>query len=257
MLINRISRKLKSKLRSLDKGYIYHPQSAGDPLYSQKGQIRFVLEVVFNYAKNGLYRDGYFVDLAAAHPTQISNTFFLEKWLGWRGVLIDANPSFARLLRDNRVSQVFECAVASTNGAFVDFRVDNGELGGIVGDAFDNNLAFRAKELKKAKILQVQTRTLESILDEAKAPRLIDYLSLDVEGAELEVLKNFNFSKYRFKCMTVERPPLELDLLLDRHGYIQVQHSIFDTFYIHKSEIADACLDSCSPRFLATPAKKW
>ncbi|QNI72767.1 FkbM family methyltransferase [Synechococcus sp. NOUM97013] len=237
--------------------YTFSPDSKNDPLRSQKGQLRFVLENVFNYAKNGLHRNGYFVDLAAAHPKRFSNTFFLEKKLGWRGILIDANPYFTKLLRENRTSQVFECAITSSNETLVDFRIDNGELGGIVGDAFDNSYSIRGGELKSAKIIKVKTRTLESILDEANAPAVIDYLSLDIEGAEYEALKTFDFSKYRFRCMTVECPPLDLDLLLDSHGYVQVQHSKYDTFYIHKSQISEACLDNCNPHFFATPAKDW
>ena len=237
--------------------HIFTPESKDDPLKSQKGQLRFVLEVAFNYAQNGLHRNGYFVDLAAAHPTYLSNTFFLESHLGWRGVLIDANPRFAELLREERKSQVFEYAVTSSNGDNVRFRIDNGELGGIVGDQFDNNQKTRGGELQAAEIINVQTRTLQSILDEASAPRLIDYLSLDIEGAEFEALKDFDFCKYQFKCMTIERPSFELDLLLDEHGYIQVQHRRYDTFYIHKSEIAGSRLDNTSPQFLVTPSKDW
>lgn len=257
VLASRLLQKLRLLKRGGEIGYNFLPESLQDPLRSQKGQLRFVLEVVFNYAKNGLHRNGYFVDLAAAHPTLLSNTFFLENKLAWQGILIDANPIFASLLREKRTSKVFEYAVASSNGSLVDFRVDNGQLGGIVGDAFDNNHAVRGGQLKSAKIIKVRTRTLESILDEARAPSVIDYLSLDIEGAELEALRNFDFSKYKFKCMTVERPPLELDLLLDAQGYIQIQHCMFDTFYIHKSEISGACLDNCLPQFLVTPSKDW
>ena len=256
-LVGRLFGKLRSRNRAGKPIHVIPPQSRRDPLFSQKGQLRFVLEVVFNYAKYGLRRNGYFVDLAAAHPTRLSNTFFLESRLGWDGVLIEANPSFARLLREKRTSKVFECAVTSSNGSLVEFRVDNEELGGIVGDSFDNNRRTRGNELKSAKIISVQTRTLESILDESGAPSVIDYLSLDIEGAEFEAMRDFDFSKYKFKCMTIECPPLELDLLLDAHGYVQVQHSLFDTFYIHKSEIHGACLDNCLPQFLSTPAKDW
>lgn len=239
------------------QGFTFPPESENDPLKSQKGQLRFVLEVAFNYASNGLYRNGYFVDLAAAHPSVLSNTFFLESRLGWRGVLIDGNPIFANLLRQQRVSQVFECAVTSSNGELVDFRVDNLEGGGLVGDSFDNNQKIRGDQLVNAKVIKVPTRTLESILDEVSAPRVIDYLSLDIEGSEFEALKDFDFLKYKFKCMTIERPPLELDLILDEHGYIQIRHFQCDTFYMHKSFISGACLDGCSPQFIVTPRKDW
>ena len=69
-----------------------------------------------------------------------------------------------------------------------------------------NNLRHKIKSKK--------TKTLEKILDENNAPEVIDYFSLDVEGAETEILRNFNFNKYTFLCLTVERPTPELNNLL-------------------------------------------
>ena len=85
----------------------------------------------------------------------------------------------------------------------------------------------------------------------------MDYLSLDIEGGEYEALKNFEFKQYKWKFLTVERPNLELDLLLDKNGYIQVFHSSFDTFYIHKDFIRFVDMTNIKPQFLITPRKNW
>ncbi len=77
--------------------------------------------------------------------------------------------------------------------------------------------------------------TLESVLDKNQAPKIIDYLSLDVEGAETEVLINFPFEKYTFLAMSIERPSPELNKLLFKNGYVFVKNFKVDTFYIHKS----------------------
>ena len=84
-----------------------------DPLKSQKGQVRFLLEIVFNYKFNGLKRNGYFVDLAAGQPKELSNTYFIEKYLNWEGLLIDGNPLFAKKLRAERKNKVLEGIVYS------------------------------------------------------------------------------------------------------------------------------------------------
>ena len=235
-----------------DNKFIHKPNSKLDPLKSQKGQVRFVLENVFNYSKNGLKREGFFIDLAAGHPTNFSNTYFLENKLNWKGILIEANPYFLQLLKEKRDNIIVENAVFSESNINLDFRIDNFEFGGIVGDEFDNNLRIRGKQIKSQKLIKVKTKTLEEILDYHKAPSIMDYLSLDIEGAEWEALKNFNFEKYKWKCLTIEKPKLELDLLLDKNGYIQVCHSYFDTFYIHKDFIEDANLFNLFPKFLTT-----
>ena len=228
-----------------------------DPLKSQKGQVRFLLEIVFNYKFNGLKRNGYFVDLAAGQPKELSNTYFIERYLNWEGLLIDGNPLFAKKLRAERRNKVLEEIVYSENNKEVKFRIDNAELGGIVGDEFDNNKKFRSDELANAKIITSRTKTLNQILVENNAPKEMDYLSLDIEGGEYEALKNFDFKQYKWKFLTIERPNLELDLLLDKNGYIQVFHSSFDTFYIHKDFIRFADMANIKAQFLITPRKNW
>ena len=232
-------------------------ENFNDPLKSQKGQVRFLLEIVFNYKFNGLKRNGYFVDLAAGQPQELSNTYFIEKYLNWEGLLIDGNPVFAKKLRAERRNKVLEEIVYSENNKEVKFRIDNGELGGIVGDEFDNNKKFRSDELANATIITSKTKTLNQILIENNAPKEMDYLSLDIEGGEYEALKNFEFKQYKWKFLTIERPNLELDLLLDKNGYIQVFHSSFDTFYIHKDFIRFADIANIKPQFLITPRKNW
>ena len=230
-----------------------------DPLKSQKGQVRFLLEIVFNYKFNGLKRNGYFVDLAAGQPIELSNTYFIEKYLNWDGLLIEGNPIFAKYLRAERRNKVLEEIVYSENNKEVKFRIDNGELGGLVGDEFDNNEKFRSDQLANSKIITCKSKTLDQILIENNAPREMDYLSLDIEGGEYEALKNFEFKRYKWKFLTVERPNLELDLLLDENGYIQVSHSAGegDTFYIHKDFIRFADLENIKPQFLITRRKNW
>lgn len=77
---------------------------------------------------------------------------------------------------------------------------------------------FRSKQLEKAKVIEIYTTTLEKELDEVNAPKIIDFLSLDVEGAEWIVMRLFPFHKYKFICMAIERPNKKLDILLELKG---------------------------------------
>ena len=164
-------------------------------------------------------RNGYFVDLAANHPIAKSNTRTLERDYGWNGICIDGNDEFLMLLLKKRRCQVVGAIVSSETDEEVKYRHWHGgggkastgtwqhALSGIVG--YDNaenvkndSLAKRYASSKAGlagfvDVAGVTTR-LDDILRKHNAPALIDYLSLDVEGAEFQVMRNFPFQSYRF-----------------------------------------------------------
>lgn len=200
--------------------------------FGSKDQDKWVVKDIFKFRKKG-----YFVDLAATDGFHQNNTFFLEKRLKWKGICIEPNKFFYNKLIKRRKAKCF-CEIITNKKIKVDYLI-NGGVGGIIGDQFDNNIKKREKLIKKAKIKnrveRRNTKSLYNILKIAKAPKVIDYLSLDVEGAEFEVLRNFPFNKYTFLSMTIERPPKELNKILFKNGYIFVKNYKVDTFYIHKS----------------------
>jgi hypothetical protein len=106
----------------------------------------------------------------------------------------------------------------------------NGVNGGVVGDYQDN-----ARKTKNN--FNLTTVSLMSLLQFIKAPTMIDYLSLDVEGGEWDALKNFNFGLYQFKVMSIERPIKRLQFLLFRHGYrfLYMIADFGDCIFIHTS----------------------
>lgn len=195
---------------------------------AQKGQDRWVLESLDHK------RRGYFVDLAASDGITHSNTWVLEKSWDWDGIVVEPNPRFYQRLVARRGVTAYQCAVDERPGT-VPFRVDNGGLGGIVADDTDNCPSVRGDQLQHAEILDIPARTLTDLLDEAGAPSEIDYLSLDVEGAEDRVLRGLDFDRYTFYCMTVERPSESAHELLQLHGYQFVKTDMFDAFYVHES----------------------
>ena len=203
-----------------------------DIFFGNKNQDKWVVEEVFNFKKNG-----YFVDLAATDGFHENNTFFLEKRLAWKGICIEPNKNFYNTLKKTRKAKCF-CKIITSKKTDVEYII-NGGVGGIIGDNYDNNKKKRAnlinKERKKNKIETRKSISFYEILKQAKAPKIIDYLSLDVEGAEYEVFKNFPFRKYKFMSMTIERPPKKLNKLLFKNGYRFVKNYKVDGFYIHNS----------------------
>ncbi len=141
-------------------------------------------------------------------------------------------------------------------GDIVNFRIDNGMLGGIVQDDFDNNEKFRGSELSKANIVSLETTTLEFEFKRNNVPSVIDFMSLDIEGAEYLALKSFPFDKYMFRCLAIERPSSKLDLLLDSKKYVQVKHLKHDVIYVHRDFLHDVNFEP-NVRFMLTPRKDW
>lgn len=100
-------------------------------------------------------------------------------------------------------------------------RLDNGVFGGIVGEAMDNT----DEKSTGGTIVSRYTVSLLSIFQKFNVPNSIDYLSLDVEGAESLLMMDFPFDRYQFKFMTVECPKPELQTLLKANGYLMFNNS--------------------------------
>jgi FkbM family methyltransferase len=214
----------------------YYRRSKNIKYMSQKGQDKWVIEEIFQGK-----RSGFFVDLAASDGVTLSNTYILEKHFGWTGICIEPNPEFYTKLQNNRNSICVNDCIDFQEG-MVEFRFDNMELGGIIGSDTDNCMKYREKQILEAREKNqttfLKTKTLEQVLLESNAPKIIDYLSLDVEGAETRILTGFPFDKYIFLSMTIERPTPLINQVIFSNGYVFVQNSKvmgYDSFYVHKS----------------------
>jgi FkbM family methyltransferase len=212
---------VKSAIRFVFQPYSFH--------LSQAGQDLWVFGEMFNEKKAG-----FFLDLGAHDGVLISNTYLLERKYLWNGICIEANPDSFRQLQRNRRATCIHACVDST-ARLVNF-VKRGMQGGILSSDTDNKEGSNETE----EIFQVETKTLESILVESKAPFEIDYLSVDIEGSEQRVLGSFDFGKYRFKCLTIERPTELLRNILKENDYVLVKDiPSLDCFYIHKSAVEE------------------
>jgi len=195
------------------------------PTASQLGQDYWVINQVFNRK-----REGFFVEIGAHDGIELSNTYLLEKRYKWTGLCIEANPETFNILASNRDAVCLNICLDSEEKE-VQFRA-GGMMGGIVDTGLDNEKSNRFRN----DLLTLNTRTLESVLDDQEAPAIIDYLSIDVEGAEERILAAFDFERYTFIAITIERPSEFIQKLLKQNGYILVKHiPNLDYFYIHQS----------------------
>ena len=178
-------------------------------------------------------RQGFFVDLAANDAVALSNTLTLEQEYGWNGICIEANPMYFEQLY-LRNCQVVQAAVGRLDNERVDFKFRN-EFGGLIGDSFDNNNAFDTN--KGSGVKTYATVSLGTVFETLLVPPVIDYMSLDIEGAEEWVFDTFPWSNYTILVMTVERPKQKLISLLIANAYVHIcDHGDFgDQMWIHSS----------------------
>ena len=172
-------------------------------------------------------RPGYFVDVGANEPEERSQTWHLEK-RGWTGVLIEPQPAPAARLREARRAKVYEVACSTPRNAGNTMRL---HLAGI-HSSLDPNLNISTVTPHGA--IDVPVTTLDRVLSDAKAPVPIDFLSIDVEGHEVEVLEGFDIGRWRPRLIYVE--DLVMDLRLHRHltarGYKWVRRIDINSWYV-------------------------
>ena len=181
----------------------------------------------------------YFVEIGANDGKYLSNTFTLEKIFGWNGLLSEVNSSLTQTLFHNRPkSKIDVRAVDEISGVKKCFkRSKNSEYSALEGfsvhtDQFIDSIS----EL-------VETINLTDLLEECKSPKCIDFLSIDTEGNEFDILKGLNFNLFRFNYIAVEvndidgalsRNQEEITKILSSNGYVRIleEVSLWDQWWI-------------------------
>ncbi len=169
--------------------------------YSQCGQDAFVYE---NYFKN--YTNGVFVDIGAHSGVVISNSYFFEKELNWSGICIEPIPELFRELKMNRNCICVEGCISDAIGTkqFVRFPEGVDWFSGLKDKFEPGRLeVLYAHGLTSYEVIDVNCYLLNDILAENKISH-INFLSIDTEGGELDILKTIDFSKFTIDVIAVE-----------------------------------------------------
>jgi hypothetical protein len=178
---------------------------------SQIGQDKYFIENI-NMNRRGLY----FVDIGAHNGVTFSNTYCLEKYLDWNGLCVEANDStYDALLLNRNCKCVNEC-VYSISGKEVELEIPlsnslpegNDMIVRIKNDKLEND--FWNNQFQETKTLKKITKTLTEIFEVNNVPSLINYMSIDIEGADLDALKGLDFEKYSIEFLTIEHGGSEI-----------------------------------------------
>jgi FkbM family methyltransferase len=178
---------------------------------------------------------GYFVEFGAADGVSGSNTFLLERDFGWRGILAEPNPVWHDALKRNRSAAIDHRCVFDRTGDQVKFAATkHAGLATIVDFVSTDG---HAKARTEHQVIEVDTVSLNDLLERHDAPRRIDYISIDTEGSEFRILKKFDFEKWDVKLFSVEHnltaQEQALDKLMLQNGYERryANYSGIDAWY--------------------------
>jgi FkbM family methyltransferase len=189
---------------------------------------------------------GFFVEAGANDGYEQSNTYYLERFRGWRGILVEPIPELYEQARIERpAARVVNCALVAPDDAGSDVRMRYGGLMSLVAGARGSEQADREWVAHVAQLgledpydVDVTSRTLSSVIDEAGAPA-VDLLSLDVEGYEPQVLAGLDLERHAPRYVLVEirdmasgREPIEAALGA-RYELVE-ELSPFDALYVRR-----------------------
>jgi FkbM family methyltransferase len=206
--------------------------------YSQDNQDKYLETNIFKGYKNGFY-----VDVGAHDGLSINNTLYFEKNNNWTGINIEPIKKVFDKLVINRPNSInLNCAVCNNDGE-TDFLCNTGYTEMISGikDNFDIRHFYRLQHENRqmgstTEVIKVKTKKLETILDENNIKH-INYLSIDVEGAEFEVIKSINFNKVFIDVIGFENnyndKSVPIVEYLQNKGFITIHRSL-DIFMINK-----------------------
>ena len=181
------------------------PLMYGRRSYAQEGE-----DLVVDRMMDGC-NDGFYVDVGCHHPFRFSNTYLFYR-KGWRGICIDALPGTAALFRRWRPrDQVLETGVGEEKATLTYHMFNEPAL-----NTFDPAVVARHDGLRSYRVTgtrQVPVEPLAAILGRLGVERRIDFMSVDVEGFDLSVLRSNDWRKYRPKMIIAECAAATLDEL--------------------------------------------
>lgn len=219
-------------LKWADPQDLEHLVSSLDTTHSQ------FLQDVFVLAALRCRRKGFFVEFGATDGMVGSNSYMLEKEYEWQGILCEPSHQFHEALRSRRSAQIDVRCVSGISGQIVNFTEVKGT--GLSSMEATKSTGHSVFSSYKKKYYPVDTVSLTDLLRDKGAPKLIDYLSIDVEGAEYEILRTHDWEAFKFLVITVEHnyESRRQDIydLLTSNGYTRVLSdiSLVDDWYVLK-----------------------
>tara|TARA_B100000575_G_scaffold294364_2_gene309859 strand:+ start:7804 stop:8463 length:660 start_codon:yes stop_codon:yes gene_type:complete len=207
--------------------------------YSQDNQDKYLENCIFKGYKNGL-----FMDIGAHDGISFNNTLYFEKYNNWTGINVEPIKKVYDKLLINRPNNININSAVCNNDGTAEFLCNTGYtemLSGLKNNYDPRHLERLVRENKQmssiTELIKVDTKKIETICDEYNIKH-INYLSIDVEGAEFDVIKSINFNKVFIDVIGFENNYNDISIpiieYLKNNNYIVI-HKCTDIFMIHKN----------------------
>ncbi|PLK27933.1 methyltransferase [Novosphingobium sp. TH158] len=217
-------------LRALDDVSL---RPALEALPHSQAQLR---QDLFALACTGFRRNGFFVEFGATDRKTLSNTWLLEKHFGWTGILAEPARTWHSQLTAERSARIdFDCVWSRSGEEFRFTEAAEAELSTISDFAGSD---YHAHNRQSGQSYTVRTVSFNDLLERHAAPAMMDYLSIDTEGSELEILSSLDFDRFRFRVITCEHNYTanreRIHSLLSAKGYVRKLEAVsdFDDWYV-------------------------
>jgi FkbM family methyltransferase len=176
--------------------------------------------------------NGFYVDVGANEPVIESQTFHLDQ-IGWSGLLLEPIPYYCELLRKRRTGKVIQFACSS-------YENHNKVLQLIIAGGHSTlNSNPIAVGTVSNETINVTCKTLDSILEENNTEAGFDFISIDIEGHEMEMFKGFTLEKWKPKLVLLEDHVInhEKHRHMVNHGYHVILRTGLNSWYVPRSEL--------------------
>lgn len=211
--------------------------------YSQCNQDQFLNEIVFKNKKNGV-----FVDIGAHNGVTFSNSYFFENELDWTGLCVEANPTVFDDLKKSRKSTCINCCIVPFEKMDLHFLKISGYpnmLSGIYEFYDPRHLTRIQNELNQfggsCELISLPSATVNDLLQKYSIST-VDFLSLDIEGGELDILKSIDYKTFDIKAITVENAYSDknFEVFMKSRGYILFKNLGHDQLFIKNEFILES-----------------
>jgi FkbM family methyltransferase len=221
--------------------YIY------EPFYHDLYNDIFYKDVVF-----GNKRNGYFVEVGALDGIRMSQSFLFERTLGWNGIVVEPNPTWNEELKLHRNCNISTEAISDSNGTAVFECREIPSYSGLKSSINDARMSEVVGEF------DVNTLTLCSLFDKYKTPEVIDWVSIDTEGCELDIIKQYfeENKKYKINLINFESNEIyHAPMLFNDQPYLKIKNPYLDYLKISNSGLLK--FNPYAGQLYKSPYKEW
>lgn len=206
--------------------------------FSQFEQDKALNEEIFKWKRNG-----FFVDIGAYDGIWASNSYFFEKNLGWEGICVEPNPDVFNRLRQNRTCYCEQCCVSDVTGQKLFLKcTDCAILYSGLLDSFDQRDIARIDQTistrgGKKEVVFVKCFKLKELLQKYNVKH-IDFLSVDVEGAEEAVIKSIDFDEVNIEVIVIENnyKKNNVKMFLESKGFVFIKRLGVDDLFLKNND---------------------